>query len=336
VPAFNYELQGRNPERSLAVFGQVGFQVTPTLKIDLSGRYTDSRTTNRVDIMQFGTYLRDDQTATSNNFSFKAALGWKVDPNNYLYAFAASGFKPGGLNLPVGLGIPAPFIPETVTSFEAGWKSNFAGGHGHLTIDGFYNNYKNFQVIIGYPTFPTFGDELNVANTTRIYGFEADADIKFGGLTLDAGVNVTHSELGQFYATDSRFKTTTPCDPSTGPVSATCINLKGAQQTYAPNFTFNAGAKYDYVMANGDKLTPSVNFGHVAGQWATLFDNVSQGDRLAARNILTAGLAFSHKTWTVTGYATNLTNQHYVAALNSGLDFAGPPRQYGIKVLKIF
>lgn len=42
------------------------------------------------------------------------------------------------------------------------------------------------------------------------------------------------------------------------------------------------------------------------------------------------------KSFTVTAYATNLTNQHYPAALNSGLYFAGAPRQYGIKILKPF
>ena len=48
---------------------------------------------------------------------------------------------------------------------------------------------------------------------------------------------------------------------------------------------------------------------------------------LEDRNILNAQLAWEHGTWTVTGYATNLTNQHYPAALNSNLYFAGAPRQ---------
>ena len=79
-----------------------------------------------------------------------------------------------------------------------------------------------------------------------------------------------------------------------------------------------------------------MNFGHVGKQWATLFENPQLGDRIEDRNILNAQLAFTKGTLTVTGYATNLTNQHYPAALNSGLYFAGAPRQYGIKVLKVF
>lgn len=77
------------------------------------------------------------------------------------------------------------------------------------------------------------------------------------------------------------------------------------------------------------------NFGHVGGQWATLFETPTLGDRLVARNILNAQLAWEHKSWTVTAYGPNLTNQHYPAALNSGLHFAGAPRQYGVKLLKI-
>uniref|UniRef100_UPI0030D798AF TonB-dependent receptor domain-containing protein n=3 Tax=Pseudomonadota TaxID=1224 RepID=UPI0030D798AF len=130
--AAQYTLQGRNPERSLAVFGQVGFKITPRLTLDLGGRYTASQSTNHVDINQNGLRLRDDQHITSDNFSYKASLGWVIDRNNYLYGFVATGFRPGGINVPVGSGLATPpFQPEKVRSYEAGWKANFAGGRIH-------------------------------------------------------------------------------------------------------------------------------------------------------------------------------------------------------------
>jgi len=336
IPAYQYELQGTNPTHSLAAFGQLGFAITPTLKLDVGGRYTSSETTNHVDVLQYGTYIRDDQVAKTDNFSYKVSLGWKASPNQYLYAFVATGFRPGGLNVPVGLGQPAPFEPETITSYELGWKGNFAGGKIRTTLTGFYNNYKDFQVIIGYPTFPTFGIELNVPHSTKIYGGEAEAEFHSGGFSLDAGINILHSELGTFYATDPRVATTTACDPLTGPVSTTCINLNGRRQTYAPNVTFNIGAEYRFKVGDRDSIIPRMNFGHVGNQWATLFENAALGDRLGDRNILNAQLAWEHGSFSVTGYATNLTNQQYVGALNSGLYFAGAPRQYGVKVMKIF
>jgi iron complex outermembrane receptor protein len=338
IPACLYQLAGRNPERNLAAFGQVGFQITPNLKIELGGRYTASRSTNFVDVNQFGAAISQIQTVTSDNFSYKASLGWKVSKDQYLYGFVATGFRPGGLNVPVGLGPPAPFKPETITSFEAGWKANWAGGHVRTTINGFYNDYKNFQVIIGYPTFPTFGIELNVPDSTKIYGFEGEIDVSVGGFKFGAGINVLHSELGSFFASDPRFPAFGACDPVLGglPAATNCINLGGRRQTYAPNFTFNVSGEYTFKLPGGDSITPRANFGYVGSQWATLFENVTRGDLLDARKILNAQLAYTHGTLTITAYGTNLTNQHYVAALNSGLYFAGSPRQYGIKVLKVF
>ena len=332
-----YVLQGINPERSLAVFGQFGFHLTPRLKIEVGGRYTASRTRNDVQVNQYGLAIDDQETANFHNFSYKVSLGWEVDRNNFLYAFRATGFRPGGLNVPVGFGLATPpFDSEHVTSYEAGWRANFMGGHIRSTIAAFYNDYKNFQVIVGYPTFPTFGIELNVPNTTRIYGGEAQLEAHLGHFYFDIGASYVHSRLGGFFATDARVASFTACNPQTGPASASCINLDGRQQTYAPNFTFNVAAAYDIVMGPHDTLTPRVNYGHVAAQWATLFENPAYGDRLAARDILGAQLAWAHGPWTVTAYGTNLTNQHYVGALISGLDVAGPPRQYGVRVLRTF
>jgi iron complex outermembrane receptor protein len=342
IPNF-YDLQGTNPERSLAVFGQVGYNLTSNLKLDLGGRYTASRSTNHVLIREFGAIVTpDEQTTKSNNFSYKVSLGWEVNPDHFLYAFVATGFRPGGLNTPTSAsGVVPPFGPERVRSFEGGWKANFLGGRIRTTVDGFYNQYKNFQAILGRPNNPRLSTELNVDGTTKIYGAEAEAEFRFGKLTFSAGGNLLHSSIGQFFAVDPRnLPPAAPapglCNPATGPATPFCINLKGQRQTYAPNFTFNAALQYEIALGSSDTLTPRANFGHVGGQWATLFEKPQLGDRIEDRNILNAQLAWTHQSWTVTAYATNLTNQHYVGALNSGLNFAGPPRQYGVKVLKTF
>ena len=334
--ASEYRLQGRNRTRSYAAFGGIGFRITPTLKLDAGLRYTDSSSINYVDVLQYGTPILANQTTTSDNLSYKVSLGWEVSNTQYLYGFVATGFRPGGLNVPVGFGNPAPFLPEEITSYELGWKGSFAGGRVRGNLTGFYNDYRNFQVTIGNPTLPVFGLEVNVPGNTKIYGVEAELELRLGRFSLNAGVSVLHSEIGTFYATDPRAATLTPCNPNTGPASATCLNLGGRRQTYAPNFTFNIGGEYQFVLGNGDRIIPRANFGHVGNQWATLFQNPARGDRIGDRNILNAQIAYQHGSLTVTAYATNLTDQHYAGALNSGLYFAGPPRQYGIRVLKTF
>jgi iron complex outermembrane receptor protein len=126
------------------------------------------------------------------------------------------------------------------------------------------------------------------------------------------------------------------CNPETGPASASCINLEGHDQTYAPEFTFNLGLQYVFGQGSENEFTPRINYGHIAEQWATLFQNEARGDRVEARNIVNAQLAWRHDKIITTLYGSNLTDQHYMAALNSGLRFAGPPRQFGLRVATTF
>jgi iron complex outermembrane receptor protein len=98
----------------------------------------------------------------------------------------------------------------------------------------------------------------------------------------------------------------------------------------------NVGAQYVIRLGGVDTLTPSLNYAHISREWVTLFDNEAQGDHLQDRNLLSAQLAFQHDAWTIAGYGTNLNDQHYVSAVIAGLRFAGPPRQYGIRVSRSF
>lgn len=335
-PFTEYRLEGTNPKQIGAVFGQISFPLPKGFELQVGARYSDARSTNHIEVLQYGTPISQEQSTKSNNVSGKISLNWTVNDHHFLYAFVATGFRAGGLNVPVGFGVPDPFDPEKVTSYELGWKAGFFGGRLRTQMDVYYNDYENFQVTIGYPTLPIFGFELNTPNPTKIYGFEAQAEAVFGPLSLDAGLGWMRSELGTFYATDPRAVALTPCDPATGPSSASCINLGGRDQTYAPNFTFNIGGQYKFSLANGDSITPRLNYGFVSPQWATLFQNRARGDRVEERSIFNAQLAWTHKDLVTTLYATNLTDQHYVAAINSGLRFAGPPRQFGIRVMKVF
>jgi iron complex outermembrane receptor protein len=335
-PAGLYLLEGTNPKETSALFGQVAFDLTAGLELQIGARYSDSTTTNHIFVDQFGLPLTQDQKAKYSNLSGKVALNWTVDEQHFLYAFVATGFRPGGLNVPVGLGIPAPFDEEEVTNYEIGWKALWMGGNLRTQVNAFYNDYENFQVTVGYPDIPVFGFELNNPNPTEIYGFEAQLEAAFGAFSLDAGMGWLRSELGQFFAVDPRIPSFGACNPQTGPASPACINLEGHDQTYAPDFTFNIGMQYQFAVSDRSTLTPRVNYGHVSEQWATLFQNEARGDQVEARNILNAQLAWKHGEVVATLYGTNLTDQHYVGAVNSGLRFAGLPRQFGVRVSKAF
>jgi len=336
IPAGFYLLDGTNPKKAWAVFGQMSYDLTDRLELQVGARYSDHETTNHINVNQYGTPLTQDQSASFTNTSGKVALNYELSDHQFLYGFVATGFRPGGLNVPVGLGPPAPFTEEEVTNYEIGWKSGWADGKLRTQFDVFYNDYENFQVIVGYPQIPVFGFELNNPNATTIYGFEAQLEAVFDAFSVDAGLLRLKSELGQFYAVDPRVPSFGACDPETGPESASCFNLDGREQTYAPELTFNLGLQYVFGQGSENEFTPRINYGHVGEQWATLFQDEARGDRVEARDIVNAQLSWKHADWVSTLYGTNLTDQHYVGAVNSGLRFAGPPRQFGLRVLKAF
>lgn len=331
-----YVLQGENWKHTSAVFGQITFDLPHDFELQLGARYSDTSTENDITVSQYSTPISQQQSESWSNLSGKVALNWTVDDHNFLYAFVATGFRPGGLNVPVGFGVPEPFDEELVTNYEIGWKAGWLDGHVRTQLNAYYNDYENFQVIIGYPDLPVFGFELNTPNPTVIYGVEAQIEAVFGDFSLDAGMGVMRSEIGEFFATDPRAISFTTCDPETGPASVSCINLDGHDQTYAPDFTFNVGAQYVFHLESGDMITPRLNFGHISEQWATLFQNESRGDLIEERNIFNAQLAWTHGDLVATLWATNLTDERYVAAINSGLRFAGPPRQFGLRVFRAF
>ncbi|MBS0360741.1 MAG: TonB-dependent receptor [Proteobacteria bacterium] len=335
------DLNGINSTYTAAAFGQASWNWDNGLQLQVGARYSKWSTTNRVHytVPEFGLAFFQDQTEEGNNLTGKVALNWKVDADNFLYAFVATGAKPGGLNTALYFGggvVPPPFGQEYVTDYEVGWKSSLLDNHLHTQLGAYYNSFDHFQVILPIPNQPTQATEQNVPNATKLYGLEASAQGVFGDFSFNVGLGLEKSELGTFYTEDPRKPTAGTCNPNTVPATATCINLNGQPQTYAPDFTFNLYTQYVFHLADQDTLTPSVSYSHISHQWATLFDNRAAGDFLEARDLVGASLAWRHGDFITTLYGSNLTNDKYVAAALSPIRLAGPPRQFGIRVLKSF
>ncbi|HUZ12212.1 MAG TPA: TonB-dependent receptor plug domain-containing protein [Caulobacteraceae bacterium] len=346
VPAggIDEQLNGVNHTYTAAGFGQISFKLPAGFQLQVGGRYSRWSTYNRVnwlvpEFLAFGYHFFQNETYSGQNFTGKVALDWNLNYDNFLYAFVATGAKPGGLNGALYFGggtFPPPFQQEYVTDYEIGWKSSLLDNHLHTQLGFYYNNFDHFQVIVPIPNNPTQSTEFNNPNPTKLYGVEASAQAAFGGLSLDAGLGLEHSALGTFYTEDPRGATGGACNQESGPATALCINLGGHPQTYAPDLTFNVGASYNYRLSDGDTLTPSLSFSYISHQWGTLFDNVAAGDYLAARNILGASLAWTHGSIVATLYGSNLLDDHYVSALLPPIRLAGAPRQFGVSVMKTF
>jgi iron complex outermembrane receptor protein len=338
-------LHGTNLTHNWALFGQGSYNLPAGFQLQVGLRYSSWFTGNRgrfyvPEFVAYGYIFNSQKDESGQNITGKVTLNWNLDAHNFLYAFVATGAKPGGLNGPLDFGggvIPPPFRQEYVTDYELGWKSSLFANHLHLQLGAYYNIFQHFQATVPLGNVPTQSAEQNVAGHTKLYGVEASAQAVFGDLSFYSGLGLEHSQLGTFYTEDTRGGAPAVlCNPNSGPAVGACVNLSGHPQTYAPNFTFNVGAYYNFHLADGDKLTPGVTYSHISSQWATLYDNRAQGDFLTPRDIVGASLAWTHGPYVLTAYSYNLTDEHYVSAVVSPVRIAGAPRQFGLSLMRTF
>lgn len=335
----DYYIFGETPKETKAVFGQLSYDISDRLQIQVGARWSESTSTNDnvyTTYPAFGLVLLQNDEVTAEKTTGKVSVNWKVDDNNFVYGFVATGFKMGGLNAP-NFYVPASaFGPEDVVDYEIGWKSTMFDGRVRTQLGAYYMTYEGFQVIVGDPAVPLFSSIVNVPDDTVLMGLEGSAQMVFGPWQVDVGGSVSSSELGDFYAADPRAPRTGVCNSVTGPASVNCLQLGGNEQSYAPEVTFNAGVEYEWVMADGATLTPRIDYSHIGESWTSIFNNEARGDRLEARNLVNLRLTYQRDDWTLAAYAVNATDQTYIAAINAGLRYAGPPRQFGLNLTRTF
>ena len=334
----DYYIFGETPKETKAVFGQISYDISDRLQVQLGARWSESTSTNDnvyTTYPGFSLVLLQNDEVTAEKTTGKLSINYKLDENNFVYGFVATGFKMGGLNAP-NFYVPASsFGPEDVIDYELGWKSTMFDGRVRTQLGAYYMSYEGFQVIVGDPTVPLFNSIVNVAGETVLKGIEGSAQARFGPWSVDVGASISSSELGHFYAVDPRLARRT-CNPETGPAGGNCQNLSGNSQSYAPEFTFNAGVQYEFALGDGATLTPRIDFSHIGESWTSIFNNAALGDQLEARNLVNLKLTYQLRDWTVAAYALNATDQTYIAAINAGLRYAGRPRQIGLNLMRTF
>ncbi|MFT4055221.1 MAG: TonB-dependent receptor [Novosphingobium sp.] len=225
---------------TFAIFGDFTFDFTEQLSLAVGGRYTwDERKAQilRQNYLGGGSPVFGGAGvplgAPSTNFTGKAkfdkftpraSLSFKPTPDHNIYASYSQGFKGGGFD-PRGVGVNAPaatpgaptdaeiadylsFQPETVDSYEVGYKGNFFGGGLYIAAAGFYMDYKDVQIpgsagcTVG--GLPTFCGVITNAGKARFKGFELEANARLGRDLMASGDRLSLS--GALGYIDAQYK----------------------------------------------------------------------------------------------------------------------------------
>jgi iron complex outermembrane receptor protein len=327
---------------SEAVFGRAQYDLTNALQLEVGGRYTHDVVKNGgqiqivipglpplVTIPNVGSYAGD-------NWTGKIALNYTLSDSNFLYAFASKGAKAGGSNG------ATQFMPETVWAYEVGWKTQLFDRRLSLQLDGFYNDYNNYQVD-GIIDLTTGTSGTGNTKGATIKGVELQGHSRFGGLGIDFGLAWVDSKIGPVTLTNNQLlpgggatnlgPQCAPGVPSNPPI---CFNyqpyfvsVEGRSNAYAPRWTYNFGVEYNFDFGHGATLTPRVDYSYQSSQWASLLERPT--DFLASRGIWNARLTYAQGPYSLTAYVTNLANKTYVSGQFINNEFFGPPRQFGAR-----
>lgn len=208
-----------------AVFGDFTYDFSEQLSLSVGGRYTwDERSASilRQNYLGGGSPFFGGAGVPfggpSTNFngkrSFKkftprGSLSFKPAPDHNIYASFSQGFKGGGFD-PRGVGTNAPdlngngirgendevaaflsFRPESVDSYEVGYKGNLFDGGLTFALAGFYADYSDVQIpgsvacIVG--NLPSFCGVTSNAGKATFKGVELEFNARLGESFATAG-----------------------------------------------------------------------------------------------------------------------------------------------------
>ncbi|MEO6717031.1 MAG: TonB-dependent receptor, partial [Novosphingobium sp.] len=221
--------------RNYAVYGQASYNLTDALKLTAGLRYTWDRqnaeihlatislATNRFTCTNLrardpavANYALDQRTtACGQNLqqgtqapTWLINLDYKPIENVMFYAKYARGYRQGGLAL-FGPDSIQSYDKEKVDNYEVGVKSSWRGSvPGTFNVAGFYNDFRNQQLSIGFscqpggspnPTctpLPTNTASVANAGKSRLYGFEAELALRpFDGFRLEIAYAYLNSKI---------------------------------------------------------------------------------------------------------------------------------------------
>jgi iron complex outermembrane receptor protein len=313
IPGLDFEFLGNDPihETDYAGFVNGTWHIVEGLDLNAGGRYTHLEkdyTYNRFNPPTIGGgdsiffppgFSGTKSTFSGNKADYRVDLDYRWAPELMTYVSISTGFKGGGSNpRPFTADQVQPFGTETLTNYEIGAKSDWFDHTLRFNVSGFYSKYKDIQVVL--LTCPQYSqDAANPATEpcaapvnggdANIYGVEAEAAYRFGGLSLEASGSWQHFEY-------------TSITPQSG------IPIGASEPGFQP-LKWSLGAQYDAHLPFGGTVTPRVDFIYSSGYTTTAVPDAHS--YLVGYHELNARLTYRPDagTWEASVVGTNLANK---------------------------
>lgn len=333
----------RQTNISYALFGQTSYQVTDALKLTGGVRWTaDTKGMTAAGPLTapISTPVRKD----GSNLSWDFSADYAVTDNVKAYGRVATGFRAPsiqGRNLAFGSGYSTA-RSETITSYEAGIKTELFDRKVRLNLGGFDYYVRNMQ-------FSAIGGSSNSvllvnARAGLAYGLEGDAEWAVtDNLTLTGGAAWTHTEIrdaalgitpcGSAPGTPAASLMCTVLNPYTQATGVASVN--GNPFPQAPDYQLSLTARYGWPLENGGELFAYTDWWLQGYTNFFLYKSKEFHTNGNYEGGLRVGYVFPDKKFQIAAYARNITDR---ANLQGGIDFdnltgfVSDPRVFGIEL----
>jgi iron complex outermembrane receptor protein len=262
----------------------------------------------------------------------KVGLQYKPNSDLLVYTHIARGAKAGQFtDSPDAIGnggFFTPAEPETVISYELGFKSELMDRMLITNLALFYNDYKDQQQQISY-TDGSGNVVSTVVNVASSETFGAELDMQFspgGGWQMDASVAWLNSK--------------TKADSLAALTGGSLAVPIGRPLTNAPEWTLGGGIRKEWEFANGSNLSAGIDGHYTSSRNFDLLeravDPVYVTDPSYFLLNATASFEFGEsQRYRFSVWGKNLTNDLYFQnlqefAIGTSIGFVGDPRTYGV------
>jgi len=344
---------GRPITRSISVYGEATYDVTPSTHLTLGARYTNDHKTfsGIVEVlpghpnslaalppsvvsypgMPFAGYPNGIPTSITNaEPTWRAVLAQDLGSDVHAYLSYNRGFKSGGFN-PISFTNP-PSRPEILDAYAVGLKTFLFDHRLRFNTEAFYYDYKDIQLRTSAPPAPPGGTILFNAAEAHIKGVDGDfAWAATSDLTLNGGFEVLDARFVKFPGGTCTVPRTIG-GPILGGNATVACNLVGHLLPQAPKLSFNLGANYTIRLSAGSVVL-AANDSYQSKQYWDPDNRLSEGGYHLVNASLTWNLPGDHFSAQV--YARNLLNTYTYAGVAEGSADAlvpGAPRTYGVSV----
>jgi iron complex outermembrane recepter protein len=341
LPGLNSATDGNVETSTWSVFGDFTYNLTDQIALSAGGRYTVDRRhatilrTTRIggtsaffggNAATIATATNFDGRARFTDFNPRASISWSPNEDHMLYLSYAQGFKGGGFD-PRGNATIAPdtdrngirsyqeiydfflFDPETVDSYEIGYRGTFAGGLGRLALTGFYGDYTNVQIpgSVGVDAnndgiFESFAGVTTNAAAATFKGVEAEIYARFAEGFAGDGSRL--SVIGTFGFIDAQYDRFILNGVD---VSA----LRGIQNT--PRWTLSSTIAARFAVGAGSlDASSTISYRSFTQQFEVPSPFLDQ----PAYALLDASLVWTAPgdRWSIGVHGRNLTDERYVTS----------------------